>query len=88
MSHTPEQAKNLWCPMVRASNGDDQPCNAGNSSDYRKATFARCIANECAMWRWVYTSASVPMKIENGATVYATKEIKTHGYCGLAGRVE
>jgi hypothetical protein len=86
MSHTPAAAKALWCPMVRALNGDDQPCNSGNGPDYRQPSYARCIADDCAMWRWVHTSASVPVKIENGATIYEIKETKTHGYCGLAGR--
>ena len=47
-----------------------------------------CREARCMAWRWVNTSASVPVKIENGATVYEIKETKTHGYCGLAGAVQ
>lgn len=50
--HTTEQALNLWCPMVRASNGSDHPRNSGNSQAYRNPMDARCIADRCAMWRW------------------------------------
>lgn len=71
---TPAQATAMWCPMVRASNGTDSPANCGNSKDYRKATFARCIADQCAMWRW-------------SDKRLGEKDL-THGYCGLAGRPE
>lgn len=57
--HTPEQAKDLWCPMVRASNGNDQPANAGNSEAYRTPPFARCIGDKCAMWRWADTPSDI-----------------------------
>lgn len=32
----------------------------------------------------VIATAYVPVKIENGATVYEIKPTRTHGYCGLA----
>lgn len=51
MTHTIKEAQALWCPMVRATNGTDSPANCGNSEPYRKAEFARCIADQCAMWR-------------------------------------
>lgn len=85
MSHTPAQAKALWCPMVRASSGSDSPCNAGNGPDFRKPSYARCIADQCAAWRWVPTTASVPVH-NDGFTTFEIKATQTHGFCGLAGR--
>lgn len=44
------------------------------------------------MWRWVHATESVPTRIEGAGGImargYATKIVKTHGYCGLAGRPE
>ena len=84
--HTPEQARNLWCPMVRASNGEDQPANTGNSEPYRTPPFARCIGGKCAMWRWGSTDSAPPPNATPGA-LYVAEKVRstTHGYCGLAG---
>ena len=76
--HTPEQAKALWCPMVRASNGEDQSANAGNSEEYRTPSYAHCIADKCAMWRWEPNQGDL---INPGASGF----IPARGYCGLAG---
>jgi hypothetical protein len=85
---TPEAAKELWCPMVRATSGSDHPGNAGNSPDYRNPVFSKCIADKCAMWRWAYTTESVPADIEgpSGAIVrtFEQRVTQTQGYCGLA----
>lgn len=88
---TPVQAKKLWCPMVRASNGTDEPANCGNSEPYRTPDYARCIADKCAMWRWTYEMAMRPTVKEDGTrryTVYAQQRVFEQGYCGLAGRPE
>lgn len=81
--HTPEQAKELWCPMVRASNGDDNSANCGDAEAFRNPGFARCIADQCAMWRWEHTTASVPVVV-NRARTFEQRVVRTHGYCGLA----
>ena len=102
--HTEEQAKNLWCPMVRM--GPEVPANWNN-----------CIANSCAMWRRsnlagrqkILYCADHSAKTEppRPATVPASwvflprnKEsarwvepmigqlARIPGYCGLAGRPE
>jgi len=86
MSHTPEQAKELWCPMVRLA-----ACNGGSVAmgqtvmnllqDGRETTVpdaARCIADKCAMWRWLPTT--------KGFVAHPT--FPKHGYCGIAGRTE
>ncbi len=60
---TEDQAKKQWCPMVRASTGEEDrnSSNAGvalNAISERVAEasrspqYARCIAGKCAMWRW------------------------------------
>lgn len=78
--HTTEQAKKLWCPMVRATSGTDEPGNAGNSPAFRTPTYARCIASQCAMWRW-NTPAGGRYVSESPADF----EARRTGYCGLAG---
>ena len=75
--------------MVRASNGEDQSANAGNSEEYRTPSYAHCIADKCAMWRWkpgraVTKRSASPHNphVQFSDTVH---ESPTHGYCGLAG---
>lgn len=92
--HTPEQASNLWCPMVRRSDfrgGSGE----GGYNHLAAATYNRvkhgnfCIAGECAMWRWSPTSESVPVEIDGiSGPARSWKTVPTHevGYCGLAGK--
>lgn len=35
--HTPDEAKELWCPLSRVTTPRDT---------------SRCVADQCAMWRW------------------------------------
>lgn len=74
--HTPEEAKSLWCPLAKVERSIH--------------TMANCIADGCSAWRWEKTTKSVPSHIE-GATgslvrVWEIRSVKTHGYCGLAGK--
>lgn len=75
--------------MVRASNGEDHPSNAGSNPHYRVPASCRCIAAGCAMWRWEYTTVSVPVTVEGAgaeqARTFEQRVVRTHGYCGLAG---
>ena len=93
--HTPEQAAELWCPLVRLpafSGGTSQ----GGYNHLAGATVNRtkngnfCIAGNCAMWRWVPTTESVPVETEgaSGAPARSWKTVPTQtvGYCGIAGR--
>lgn len=61
--HTPEQAKELWCPMVRIARREDTHpdeggavvvagCNTDALCGMRVPASCRCIGNKCAMWRW------------------------------------
>lgn len=107
MSHTTEQARELWCPMVRVVQiGATEttstynrvlakhhvPVNLADPDDGGKAMQAailksevqmsqasRCIADKCAMWRWV------PGGLKSSA---GDRQPTTRGYCGLAGRPE
>lgn len=89
--HTPEQAKDLWCPMGRVG---VTPGSGGPSAvnDHTVEFRVNCIADRCAMWRWAYTTESVPDPIQgpSGAmvTTYRQEVVRTSGYCGLAGRPE
>lgn len=67
--HTREQAAGLWCPMVRIARiestvdlGDKHAgpveyvvggCNTDALGRNRVPASCRCIADQCAMWRWV-----------------------------------
>lgn len=75
MSHTPEQARDLWCPMVRVG---VMPSSGGPSAvnDPTVDLHGTCIADKCAMWRWTAPQLGKRDKAP------------THGYCGLAGRPE
>lgn len=68
MSHTETQARELWCPMVRTARREivtvdlsagtsDEPvvvggCNTDALGRVRVPASCRCVASECAMWRW------------------------------------
>jgi hypothetical protein len=73
--HTEEQAKHLWCPMVRHegdSNGTFNrgwcPSNPLNSAGQAEQSYmCNCLASGCAMWRW-----------------HNPKE-KRLGFCGMSG---
>lgn len=61
-TNTPEQARALWCPMVRlAAVSDGRSSVPDNQSVMNRLQVgiasavpdaARCIADKCAMWRW------------------------------------
>ena len=71
---------------------------AGGYNHLAGATYNRtkngnyCIADQCAMWRWAPTTASVPTDTEGAsgtsARTWKTVPTQTVGYCGLAGRPE
>lgn len=121
--HTPEQARELWCPMARVAQIGAVETNATYNRALTKthvpvkladaspnafelgeepkpvaATMlkvelqlsgaARCVATECAMWRWEHTTASVPTTTLGAsgepARTFETRTVRTHGYCGLA----
>jgi hypothetical protein len=78
--HTPEQAKELWCPMVRHTGGEGTFNRGITSGAETNSTgpdddrfICNCISDKCAMWRWHPNSG------EHMAD-------KRKGYCGLAGR--
>lgn len=82
--HTPEEARDLWCPMIRMAVTPKAggPCAVNDPTN--SLAPAACIADGCAMWRWERTTASVPTTTE-GARTFEQRVVKTHGYCGLAG---
>ena len=72
---TPTAAKELWCPMRKMEGG------------YLNAQL--CIAEKCAMWRWLpnekFLKEPEQIGLRQIAGVRAPPET---GYCGLAGRQE
>lgn len=79
--HTTEQAKRLWCPMVRSGAGSDPALNAIQGADRTGFDF-NCIADKCAMWRW---KAGLVRSRNDRESRMVLKPSTTHGYCGLAG---
>jgi hypothetical protein len=67
--HTNEQAKELWCPMVRhVSDEDDKAATNrwGNAYPTDPAgDWNSCIASKCAMWRVGYVPHRRFHKAEN-----------------------
>lgn len=85
-------ANATWCPMVRTTR--NQVATFEECSDQRRVPeHCRCIANECAMWRWAATDTKWQDKVvaapELGAggkrVVNVPVQVPTLGYCGLAG---
>ena len=102
--HTPEQAKELWCPMVRIARREQvEPrsdwlaesssnieivagCNTDAAAGLRIPKSCRCVADQCAMWRWHPTPRMMPSTGElvmNGVGGIVDP-IPAKGYCGLA----
>lgn len=65
MMHTVEQAKSLWCPLVRHGSTDSSTFSRGfrNSNPTNKDAVGEkpideqeygchCVGDRCAMWRW------------------------------------
>ena len=88
--NTEQQARELWCPMVRFVVADDEEAaatfNRGrmdgdplNNHKHNDGALCNCIASQCAMWRWVQPQAHACD--EEPAFGYQTR-----GYCGLAGQ--
>lgn len=64
-------------------------CNTDALGGVRVPRSCRCIADDCAMWRWEHTTAMVAVVHDRDGgkpfTTYEQKTVRTHGYCGLAG---
>lgn len=98
-ARTPEEARSLWCPMVRLAAvteggsgvmAGQTVMNRLQKKGERTTTpdAAVCIADRCAMWRWERTTRSVRQTTVGASGVdvptYEQRTVRTHGYCGLA----
>lgn len=93
MSNTPANAQKLWCPMVRlVSKGDNGLVSNGQTGLNRIdsggvphiPSASKCIAGNCAMWRWVSDPLKLPITV--GAEAHRAQMAAHRGYCGLAGK--
>jgi len=50
--HTKTTATTLWCPMTRAAVTSEAAENRERECD-NNPEWSQCIADRCAMWRWV-----------------------------------
>src|SRR4029079_529187 len=56
-SHTEAEARELWCPMVRfVSDNSPDEGSANRWTNNDNPGRCRCIASECAFWRWANIS--------------------------------
>ena len=99
--NTVKEAIGLWCPMARVARRETQldgtlpvvivGCNTDALGRNRVIASCCCIADKCAMWRWVpkygpapamppHVRGTIPMPQPIGERI-----APTHGYCGLAG---
>lgn len=86
--HTAQQAKALWCPMVREHVNVETRVNAEMTAiAANRDAFAKpmgsCIADQCAMWRWFD-----PRPRDARTTESVNAQSNRKGYCGLAGKAE
>jgi hypothetical protein len=53
-AHTEAQAGQLWCPMSRfeGNDGSAKRWSIFNNEVTTNPPECRCIASQCAMWRW------------------------------------
>lgn len=111
MLMTEDQAREKWCPMVRAARHEVTQkrtavtetlsavredhhvvggCNTDTLGGTRVPESCRCVASDCAMWRWGEWKRdgveNVPLP--SGHTYTRDRKIPLRGYCGLAGRPE
>ncbi len=76
MMLNPEQAKKLWCPMVRNLEMSDTGAGqamAGVNAEIRNDQRFNCIADGCMMWHWENPNMDIPSP-------------DRRGFCGLAGK--
>lgn len=78
---TENEAKQRWCPFARVTLYPSHDGSAWNRSvvnsgeRQRQEVATLCIGSACMAWRWATT--------EEGSK---SRESRTHGFCGLAGR--
>ena len=73
--HTPEQAKDLWCPMARVGVLPGHGGPAG-INDPTVEFHINCIADRCAMWHWG-TDIAPPLDAEPGKLVAGVNHLAT-----------
>jgi hypothetical protein len=87
MTVTEEEARKLWCPMVRYQ---PLPYNWIRTITQKRTSWlntsatntgSRCIASDCMMWRWNDKTLSP----EGHFGTYTITDY-THGHCGLGGK--
>lgn len=91
---TEKEAREKWCPMVRIARRENTDfggtgtevvvggCNTDALGGIRVPASCRCIASDCAMWRW-----GADYVLDPGSPDYVQVRAD-FGYCGLARRPE
>ena len=87
---TETEAKQRWCPMVRMAEEEGSGFAGTWNRTWRSRPIpnpdeCRCIASDCAMWRWTDDSAWEGDGLERTAEESDGKWVR-RGYCGLAGK--
>lgn len=100
--HAEEEARKLWCPMVRLVTVTGDTKNVLNRAAFNRCVTemegmefnpqgTNCIASQCAMWRKGSHGAGCGLwLVEGTSNAYAWKCVDgctLHmGYCGLGGK--
>jgi len=85
---TEDEARQKWCPFVRAADSLDFRAPAANRTagpdEEQNPTWSKCIASDCMAWRWVGSDKTGDPPTFSTDADENRKRIK--GYCGLAGK--
>lgn len=88
--HTTEEAKELWCPMVRIGFQQKGVSATVNDPSSIPDAQGKCIANKCMMWRWHDEEGELLEKDSDSEPDLILRKIDykivlAKGYCGFAG---
>jgi len=84
--HTPEEARELWCPFARTTTiYGDPPFDVGwgmnRAGMNALGSSNRCLADGCSAWRWAET-----FSVTDRHDAEIAEKFMGKGFCGLAGR--
>lgn len=82
---TEDEAKTKRCPLVSGKhyNAISGARQAQMFESHRWDGGTNCIGSTCMMWRWVRPSQEA---IDEVRAIGLEPMMKSHGYCGLAGK--
>src|SRR5215471_17188156 len=78
-SVTESEAKKLWCPMARVVSDDGGSYNRVSMSDVKLLPdSARCVASQCMMWQWDFSSQPDNQNADTAASLAIKPRSRPH----------